>query len=483
MQNSPISEERRKNTAKCMFWVKTISFVVIISLCFAAFWGVFRFKYADGIYGWDKYQEQPKGTVDVLVLGSSHAFEGINPAVLYGEYGIAAFDLCGSIQLMWNTYFFLQEALKTQSPKLVILEAYGVTKTNEFSDASRIIKNNYGISSLDQYLPSLMASVPSGELEEYLWQFNQFHSRYTELSPADFKKNLGEEQFVNWKGFGNNTGHTVFERPEFQNLNERLSLTGKTEIYYRKVIELCKEKGIPLLVVAAPYILTAEEQMRFNRAEAIAQEYDVPFINYNKIYDNLALDFATDFADPEHLNESGNIKFTEKLGEYLIANYDLNDRREQPLWKSWEKNAQHFVQSKKNRELAGITDLKSYISKISQSKEYVVAISVLGDCADVTGVVMKLFNRYSITNYPYDLNIAWIVANGEVSNSFRRGDTAPYYKIGSMTFDFPYPDIRVNHTSMKKVINGINIVVYDTVTDTIADVVGFDASNIYDAVR
>ena len=68
-----------------------------------------------------------------------------NTAVLYEEYGIAAFDLGGSIQPFWNTYYYLKEALKTQNPKVVAIEAYAATQTDLYSDESRIIKNNFGL--------------------------------------------------------------------------------------------------------------------------------------------------------------------------------------------------------------------------------------------------------------------------------------------------------------------------------------------------
>lgn len=57
---------------------------------------VFKMKYGDGIYSLTKFYEQKKDSVDVLVLGSSHAFENINTGTLWDEYGMASYVLGGS---------------------------------------------------------------------------------------------------------------------------------------------------------------------------------------------------------------------------------------------------------------------------------------------------------------------------------------------------------------------------------------------------
>ena len=83
--------------------------------------------------------------VDVLFLGSSHVFETYNTSVLWDEYGIASYVLGGSVQPMWNTYFYMKEALKTQTPELIVLDAYCCEYREEYNDYSRQIKNCYGM--------------------------------------------------------------------------------------------------------------------------------------------------------------------------------------------------------------------------------------------------------------------------------------------------------------------------------------------------
>ena len=62
---------------------------------------------------------QPKNKIDVLFLGSSHVHCNVNTQLLWDEYGMAAYLMTGAEQPLWNSYYNLKEALKTQKPKLV----------------------------------------------------------------------------------------------------------------------------------------------------------------------------------------------------------------------------------------------------------------------------------------------------------------------------------------------------------------------------
>ena len=59
--------------------------------------------------------------IDVLIVGSSHAYRGIDPRHLY-ENGIEAFNLGSSLQTPVQTRFLLKKYLGQMKPKLVLFE-------------------------------------------------------------------------------------------------------------------------------------------------------------------------------------------------------------------------------------------------------------------------------------------------------------------------------------------------------------------------
>lgn len=70
------------------------------------------------------FHNLPENSVDVLVLGSSHAQYSFCPAYFYEDTGLYSYVLGTGGQPLEMSYEMLKEGLKTQSPKLVILEVY-----------------------------------------------------------------------------------------------------------------------------------------------------------------------------------------------------------------------------------------------------------------------------------------------------------------------------------------------------------------------
>ena len=104
---------------------KIIGTVVFLALAAAFLWklnDIFSLKQEDGILPMEVFYEQEPGSIDVMFYGSSHTYSDINPAVLWEEAGIPSYDLAGSLQPLWNTYYYMKESLKYQRPKVMVVE-------------------------------------------------------------------------------------------------------------------------------------------------------------------------------------------------------------------------------------------------------------------------------------------------------------------------------------------------------------------------
>lgn len=469
--------------------IRITSFIVILVLCLGYLNSVFKFKYGDGIYDVTKFYKLEKNTVDVLILGSSHAFEDFNTGTLWDEYGLSSFILAGSIQPMWNTYYYLKEALKTQTPELIVLEGYCTVLSSEFSDDSRIIKNNYGLKWSADKVRSLQVSSPRERWKDFFLEYSQYHMRYKELSRGDFLKNQGNPLYENWKGFGCNMNTIPLESIDVSQVEEREELFEKTEKYYRATIELALEKEIPIVVIVSPYArIKEEEQKKYNTASDIAGEYGVPFFNYNSKNDETGIDWAADAGDDEHLNYRGNQKFSKYIGKFLIENYDLTDHRGDPRYISWDKDAQFIRQMIYDQELFESTDL-SHITNRLQNENYWVFISVDGTSNTSDPVFADLFNKYGI---PRDgTNGIWLISDDVSWNTtmdngefFRSTDPHDFHLRGSSDGNGNWSnEIIIDNETYKKVENGVNIIVYDKLTERVADTIGFDADDGYAIVR
>ena len=320
--------------------LKTTCFICILLGLIAGCCHVLKFHDSDGIFSMENFYKQEKDTVDVLFLGSSRVFENIDTGVLWDEEGIASYILAGSVQPMWNTYYYLKEAYKTQSPKLVVIDAYYATLWRDYHDSIRIIKNTFGLKWGPDRIRATMVSAPTAEWPRYFLPFIQYHYRYSMPSEFANKAIRKDPYYRDWKGYLCNSA--VNETPYFkqQDTTTTDELWPKSEEYFRKTIELAQQHGSHVLVILNPYCDSTEwEQTAYNRCGQIAAEMGADFLNFNACPEVLGLDYAADFADNAHFNFRGAAKYAAFLGRYIREHFGVPDRRGEEGYGSWERNA------------------------------------------------------------------------------------------------------------------------------------------------
>lgn len=302
-------------------------------------------KSDDGINQTRYFYAQPKETIDVLFLGSSHVHCNVNTAVLWEEYGIAAYHLTGAEQPLWNSYYHLVEALKTQSPGLVVLDMFCPARFYEDYQPKWLGQNVNGMRLSRNKYEAVKASTQE-KVWDYVLGFPNYHTRYSRLEAGDFRNffwNRGEMAL--WKGYTPLDNWAELTEPDMSHVTETKEMTEKSQLYFDRIVELTKKEGIRLVLVTAPYLLTEEDQMVYNRIAELAKEAGLSFLNYNTTeqYREMGLDFSTDYADHTHLNMGGSEKYTRHLGKWLKENCEIPDRRGQKAYASWEEGSKHIM--------------------------------------------------------------------------------------------------------------------------------------------
>lgn len=146
------------------------------------------------------------------------------------------------------------------------------------------------------------------------------------------------------------------------------TLAPKSEEYLRKIIALAKEEDIPLVFMISPYQgIVESEQMIFNRCGEIAEEEGIPFLDFNRMYDELGLNPETDMAEASHLNYRGTEKLSRYLAGWLVSNYDLADHRDDEAYASWDENAADWKQKDLNQALSEEESWKGLLQKLREN--------------------------------------------------------------------------------------------------------------------
>lgn len=471
--------------------IRIVCFAVILVCVLSGADHVLRLKNDDGIYSITKFYEQEEDSIDVLVLGSSHAFASFNTGVLWDECGMAAYILGGGMQPLWNTYYYLKAALKTQTPELIVLEGGMAVISDEYSDAAWIINNTYGLKWSRNKIDALKVSLPPEQWHDYQPEYVQYHTRYKEITASDFLKHKGSPYYENWKGSWDADKIMELDNPDVSGVSERKQLYEKTEEYYRKIIELAQENNIPIVVVISPYAgVSKDDQAQFNRAQDIAEEYGVEFINYNLCYQEIGIDYTTDARDSSHFNFNGNRKFSSAVGRYLAEHYEISDRRGDSRYQSWQNEADYIRAEREEQELREIIDGGRFLEK-AHDGNYLFFISTDGEC-DIKNLNMqKILNTFGVsfdgTNQIWQVGVdgvEWYSGELEAEHYLRidRHDICLKRNWNEEMNDFENKII-IDNSLYKKVDDGVNVSVYSTITQRVVDSVGFDADENYQMVR
>lgn len=441
---------------------------------------VLCFKSEDGIDQMRAFYKQEEGTIDVLFLGSSHTYCNINTGLLWEEYGIAGFDLAGPEQPFWNNYFYMKEALKYQRPKVIVLDVFvpGVYK-DDFQGEHWMMYNIYGMKWSRNRIEAQFVSSVDGNFFKRFVPFVSEHNRYHHIDKEDF---LYTNQSINYKGFDPREGIEVLSRPEVSAVNERTPISSKSETYYRKIIELAQKEDIPLLVINPPFQVSEESQKIYNYIFDIAEENAISYLDYNKMYDEVGIDFNYDMAEWSHLNRSGNEKFTRHLGKYLADQYAIENKKGNQKYDSWNIDAKMQKQDTARYKLSNTWIFNEYIPQL-MNDEYLTIITVRGenDLTKLTEENKLQLNSIGITEELFTNGATFVYDNGnikaindeefEVHIEKNSTDIVISRKYNEFRDEFNTVFIKDQECFVNK--NGINIAVYDKYLDRIVDQVGF----------
>ena len=262
------------------------------------------------------YNEAPN-QFDVMFFGSSHAYASFTPLELWEETGVKSYVFATQQQPPWATYTYIKEALKTQSPSLIVVEChmllddqeyYADPVTYSYSDEIPLSRNKVEL-----------AWVSSPTLEGrlgLLFNFLKYHGRWNELHRSDFF--LDRSQLRDpYKGFVMLPPKPdPWYQPFIADVTGRTPLGEKQQYWLEEIITLCQEQDIALWLVKSPANLPPERKALLNSVQDTAQEHGIPFFDFNMNYQAIGID-ETFFFDAYHLDALGASRFTRYFASLL----------------------------------------------------------------------------------------------------------------------------------------------------------------------
>ena len=362
--------------------VKTVAFLLILALLFLFFTYLFRdtsvFKREIIL----NYYTEPEDTLDVVVIGSSNVIRYWDPLLAWKEYGITSYNFATTAMKDGTYLAALKEALQTQSPELVIVETRLFGRNDSVKPET--IGARHLLDCLDYDLDRLQGvkyycdtlNIPWYEAIDLYIDLMYYHTNYDALltrknwSMADnrIERNDGLS-----KGYAPLGKVCAFEDPSANLTEEAAQLDPAAEKFLVDILEYCQQENIQLLLVASPIVTNSSEARRSNGVGLIAEQYGVPFLDTNRHYDELGIDFSTDFGDSHHMNIWGATKFTNFIANYLKEHYDLPDRRNDPdyaaLWETAYETYQPIAEKAGNKVAQSVEAKERAIAGFDRMKQ------------------------------------------------------------------------------------------------------------------
>jgi hypothetical protein len=243
--------------------------------------------------------------VDVLFLGSSHAYRGFDPRI-FNEHGISSFNLGSSAQTALQTKVLLNRYLENINPKTIVYEVY---------------PNSFSSDGVESSLDLLANDVIDKNAMKMAFKINHIKTYNALIYYFISNKILNEVEFVEKEKKGNDSyvsGGFVEKKITYfktKSQNERSFKFNTNQLNDLKdIINLIKDKKYRLILVYAPITPSLYKSNNNN------VEYDSIMNNLSEYYnfnELIVLNDSTCFYDPHHMNQNGVKLFNNKMLEVI----------------------------------------------------------------------------------------------------------------------------------------------------------------------
>ncbi len=315
----------KKNIRTALFWV----FVLCggLWLLNALFMPKYMSDIPEGALIAEYYKEETGH--DVVFIGDCEVYENFSPDLLWREYGVTSYIRGSAQQLIWQSYYLMEETLKYETPKVMVFNVLSMKYGEPQSEAYNRL-NLDGMRLSPQKLAAVRASMTEEEnLLSYLFPLLRYHSRWNELKGEDLRY-LTHRDIVSDSGYLMNVQVRPAENvPAGRPLGD-YSFAPICWDYLDKMAGLCEEKGVRLVLIKAPSLYPFWYDQWEEQIEDYAARRGLSYINFLELTDEIGVDFTTDTYDSGlHLNLYGAEKLSRWFGQWLTANCPVEDRRGQ----------------------------------------------------------------------------------------------------------------------------------------------------------
>jgi len=301
---------------------------------------------------------------DVIFIGDCEVYANFSPITLWEEFGITSAIRGSPQQLIWQSYYLLEETLRHHTPSVVVFNVLAMQYNEPQSEAYNRLTLD-GMRMSPSWLRSVMASRTEDEdLLSYFVPFFRYKDRWREISDEDFRYFFRNPR-VSINGFmiRSDVMPAGWIPDPLPLANHQFG--DKAYYYLNRIIQLCAEHDVPLVLIKAPSLFPYWHRQWNDQIVVYAEKHDLLYINFLEHIDDIGLDFSQHtFNAGLHLNVFGAEKLSQFFGQILQEEFDLVDRRDDPstaaVWNE-KSDLYHSVIARQLAEIAETGRIQSFL--------------------------------------------------------------------------------------------------------------------------
>ena len=296
----------------------------------------------------------------ILFVGDCEVYENFSPDTLWTEYGLTSFFRGSAQQLIWQSYYLLEEMLETETPDVVVFNVLSMKYATPQNEAYNRMSID-GMKLTRHKLRSVRASMTEEETAlSYIFPLLRYHSRWSEIGPEDFEYLFRRDRVSNSGYLMNVHVKPVDTIPDAKPLAD-YSFGDTCWYYLERMRQLCELRGVQLVLIKAPSLWPHWYDEWDEAIRTYADDHKVPYVNLLEAADEIGIDWQTDTYDGGlHLNVYGAEKTARWFGAWLTERFDLTDHRAAAtlsdgseasrIYRVWTRKHDEYTAEKARRE-------------------------------------------------------------------------------------------------------------------------------------
>lgn len=335
-----VSEANPKTIYYFLLRIILFSFAIVAIVVFTDRMGYFNPDYSNDHTRrkWNTYYEfVKKQPVDIVLVGNSHLYTGLNPDNLSNTLGANCFILASPGTTLTDSYFCLKEAIAVNKPKIAIVETFTINDYDNHKIKDGTLSDQFKSFSARKNIVQKMLSTPllfTSDNYVAAWSNTIRNHNFIFTDTAQIKRNLTYKEPVRpglylgrynrfMSGIEDST-LLKYNKPGFVAYDYSKNMASpEAKRYIQKIIDLCRKNNVKLVFMTLPMYHRHVHNYEVYKEDLKKIIGDQHWIDFQQPYDTAAFTaecFENTIAGNQHMTYYGARVAAYKLAEYLRVN-------------------------------------------------------------------------------------------------------------------------------------------------------------------